>query len=172
MKLKEDMEKLQKELEELMKITNTETKVVLIEDKKPKTEAPPLTTSSEGIPDLEKFRKSLLETFASKGDLSNLTTRVESLETLTADLNKEQERTNKEIDCINEKLKELERQLMDKVSCDQYDNLLALINQVRSKGDAEPVPVGPIISSKDINLIKEITSKFGDLETRVNTLAR
>jgi peptidoglycan hydrolase CwlO-like protein len=174
MKLKDDMEKLQKELEELMKIVNTKTKVVETEDKKPKAEVPPLVTSSEGMPDLEKFRENLLEIFASKDDLNDLRTRVESLDTLTSDLNKEQEKTNKEVDRINEKLKELEKQLMDKVNCDQYDSLLALINQLRSTGDnkTEAVPIGPIIPSKDINLIKEIANKFGDLETRVNTLAK
>lgn len=165
MKLKEELEQLQKTIEDMGKTkiiqTDTKTEVITLDSK-------------SYMESLDRLREELLKTLATKDDLQALTKRVESLESLAEGLSKEQERTNKEIDTINERLKALEKQLADKVSCEQYDNLLALINQLRSTGDNkdELKPIGPIISSKDLNLLREIAGKFGDLETRVNTLAK
>lgn len=138
---------------------------------------------------LDDLRNSLLDTLASKDDLNYLTTRVESLETLSSNLSQQQDKANKEIEKINERLKALESQMLDKVSCEQYDELVALINALRAAinnkadpgtagttGPAAPVlmaaPVGPTVSSKDLNLIREVASKITDLETRVNALSK
>lgn len=137
--------------------------------------------------DLNKLRETLMDSLVSKDDFSYLTKRVEILEGLTSTLSKEQEKTHKEIEEINKRLKALEDQLLNKVNCDQYDELMRLINQLMAanknnsvKSDdsgnsvkpIDPTPVGPMISSKDINLIKEVASKIEDIETRLNTLSK
>lgn len=173
MKMKEQLDAMQKALEDLTKLVNAKTQVIRKDSGKKGRVETTVSDPKDYMGSLERLREELLESLASKDDLDLLAKRVESLESLTSGLSKEQERTNREIEAINERLKALERQLADKVSCDQYDGLLALINQLRSAGDGkETQPIGPIVSSKDINLIREIASKFADLETRVNTLSK
>lgn len=129
---------------------------------------------------LESLKNSLLESLASKSDLSNLNkllmNRIEKLDAKTSELDKEQNKTNKEIEKINEKIKALESQMLDKVSCEQYDSLANLVNALRSADSKEELPpaesIGPMISSKDLNLIKDVASRVSDLETRVNTLSK
>eukprot|EP00826_Nyctotherus_ovalis_P033950 TRINITY_DN2777_c0_g1_i2.p2 TRINITY_DN2777_c0_g1~~TRINITY_DN2777_c0_g1_i2.p2 ORF type:complete len:245 (-),score=86.16 TRINITY_DN2777_c0_g1_i2:1139-1873(-) len=173
MKMKEQLDAMQKALEDLTKLVNAKTQVIRKDSGRKSKVETVISDPKDYIGSLERLREELLESLASKDDLNLLAKRIESLESLTSDLNKEQEKTNKEIEAINERLKALEKQLLDKVGCDQYDSLLALINQLKSPGDGKEVqPIGPIISSKDVNLIKEIASKFSDLETRVNTLSK
>lgn len=166
-----DIEAMNKKLERLMndkgKVVKNETDHVVRESDTKNTKTA-IDTSY-----LDDLKNSLLESLVSKDDFNYLTKRVESLETLSSSLSKQQDKTNKEIERINERLKALEGQMLDKVSCDQYDELMKLVNMLRS-GDNKGAtgPVGPMVSSKDLNLIREVASKITDLETRVNTLAK
>ena len=104
---------------------------------------------------------------ASKDDLNFLEKRVETLEYTTSE-------HTKEIDKINEKLKALEQDLLNKVNCDQFDQLMAIVNQLQASGNnkGEPVPVAPIISSKELNKLKDLSDKLAEMETRLDTLSK
>lgn len=80
-----------------------------------------------------------------------------------------------EIEKIKEKLLYLEKALKGKVDCEDYDKLLLILNQIREGGDKGktiPIPSGPIMGSKEINLLKEIGNKVPEMEQQIQDLLK
>ena len=101
-------------------------------------------------------------------DLKRLEERLNSLPTGGSD-------NHSELEEILKKIKDLENEVSSKVDCDTFDNELAalreLIGNMDHDGTKPPIqvsalakPAGPSISTKDLNLIKQILEKFPVLE--------
>jgi flagellar capping protein FliD len=118
------------------------------------------------ISSLEKLKDELLNTLVNKEDFNLLQKRVEFLEETSSRLNELQEKTD-------ERLKAIEKQLQNKVNCDQFDYLRALVNQLRAAGNkSEPAPPIPMISSEELNRIKDISDKLAEMEARLDSLSQ
>lgn len=118
------------------------------------------------VASLEKLKDELLSTLVGKEEFSVLQKRVESLEATSTKLTELQEKTD-------ERLKAIEKQLSNKVNCDQFDYLRALVNQLKTAGNkGEPTPSIPAIPSIDLNRIKDISDKLAEIEARLDSLAQ
>jgi len=118
------------------------------------------------ISSLEKLKDELLSTLVNKEDFNLLQKRVESLEKTSSKLNELQEKTD-------ERLKVIEKLLQSKVNCDQFDYLRALVNQLKASGNKnEPAPPIPMISSEQLNRIKDISDKLAEMEARLDSLSQ
>lgn len=79
------------------------------------------------------------------------------------------------------KVRDLEKELNNKLDCDVFDNEIAALRALIGEMDGEPKatsiqtsaapakPAGPQLSTKDLNRIKEILEKFPAVE---DTLAK
>lgn len=118
------------------------------------------------ISSLEKLKDELLSTLVNKEDFNFLQKRVESLEETSARLNELQEKTD-------ERLKALEKQIGNKVNNDQFDYLRSLVNQLIAAGNkGGPASPVPMISTEDLNRIKDISDKLAEMEARLDSLAQ
>ena len=89
-----------------------------------------------------------------------------------------------ELDEILKKLKDLERELANKVDCDTFDNEIAALRDMIGNMDSDKpatsiattAPVarasGPQLSTKDMNMIREILQKFPGVEDTQNKILK
>ena len=103
-------------------------------------------------------------------ELQGLADRVSKLEQSANDSN------SSELDEIMKKIRDLEKEMNNRVDCDTFDNEIAALRAMIGNMDndnqksgtiqtaAPPRPAGPSISTKDLNLIKEILAKFPTVE--------
>lgn len=110
----------------------------------------PLNNQNEDASQINQMIQSLkadfLKIFAKQEDLQELTKRVQNLEGLTqtlkeanekiqektSELDKKTEDNTVEINKLKELIKGLELKLSNKVECEDYDKLIALINQIKT----------------------------------------
>ena len=132
---------------------------------------------------ISDLKAELLKSLASKHDFEVLLKRVESLETTSAMLKDSYEKAKAkinsvdnqtcentaEIDKLKEKMKMIEEKLTDKISYEEYDKLLAMIGQMQP-GSAPSAPIAPLISTKELNMIREMVKRIPDIELRLESL--
>jgi len=156
--LKKKLEELEEHNNKLEKLINGKMNISTID--------PDALKNKVDISSLEKLKDELLSTLVDKKDFNLLQKRVESLEKTSSRLNELQEKTD-------ERLKAIEKLLQSKVNCDQFDYLRALVNQLRAAGNkGEPAPSIPMISSEQLNRIKDISDKLAEMEARLDSLSQ
>lgn len=199
-KIKEELEALKKRVEELEKlIKSIQEQLIQSQKEGPKivqvpVKSDPIVVQSApaaGV-DMSQVEKlianlklELIKIFASKDDFSALLKRIDNLDNLTNALAEAQDKTKLRVDVVirqtgenteditklKEKIKQLEDKLAGKVDCEEYDKLIALINQMRSSGGSGPAqPVEPILPSKDLNKLKELVDKIPNIEKQLDIL--
>ena len=176
----EDLKKRLKELEDLKNKFNELEKLILSQDNaKPGIELDALTSKVD-ISDLEKLKDELLNTLVSKEDFKQLEKRVEAaenhIETIdkrvgTAELNIADH--SKELEKINDRLKVIEQQLMNKANNDQIDRLIAMIKAAGTNQSTKVVQsTGPSISQNELNKLKEALDKIAEMEAQLDSLSK
>lgn len=89
---------------------------------------------------------------------------LSELEKLCQNNQNRTEKNHSEIDTLKDKLKELEESLRQKVDSDDFD---ALRSQASGSGGSQP---GPSISTKDLNLLRELSKKFEEQRQQLENL--
>ena len=87
------------------------------------------------------------------------------------ELKKALEENRSDVAKLKERMTALEGKLSDKVDCAEHDKLLHLVNQLLSgPAEKEPVPTGPMLTSKEQNLLRELGEKLPGIEAQIELL--
>ena len=126
---------------------------------------------------LDNFRKEMHTLFAKREDLENLTGRVKKLEDDYTTMDTKVSDTSDLANTNKEEIDKLKKALDSKLDSDQFDQTIANLQEAikNAGGDVSKVAAATSsnnFSTKDMNKIKDMLSKFPDLEGAIKKLEK
>lgn len=142
----------------------------------------PVFTGGEGIDSdaidniLDNFKKEMYTIFAKKQDLDNLAERVKKLEHDYTNMDSKLNDTSSLANNNKDEIEKLKKLLDQKLDCDIFDQEIANLKEAikHAGGDVSKIasPSSGSFSTKDMNTIKDMMSKFPDIEKAIEELRK